>query len=301
MAAAAPASTAAAMATASRPGRRSATAGALVRGTLKALTVALRALLRPAAAAHLWKACPALGTFKRSLLLNHHWSSFENEHLGLQQGTSHLVTRPFDQSSKRRPGNAHALRGRVVVEPLEIREPQRFQFVETQLDRFELSPRDADRLERTDRRLRSDPAAFPGTRHGTQFPLGCYKHTLIIAGCQEPPVVFGDGPWAVGGSTLNMLLNAMDGLAPENVSIHDETGRQWSEPNDRGTLGGLTTHQLRMQQDVEQYLEKKAQNLVTDMVGANNARVQVSASINFDKVDRTTQAADHQPVILTLD
>jgi flagellar M-ring protein FliF len=43
---------------------------------------------------------------------------------------------------------------------------------------------------------------------------------------------------------------------------------------------------------VEQYLEKKAQNLVVDMVGANNARVQVSAAINFDKVDRTTQAID---------
>ena len=47
-----------------------------------------------------------------------------------------------------------------------------------------------------------------------------------------------------------------------------------------------------MQQDVETYLEHKAEDLISQLVGPNNARVRVSASINFDKVERTTQAVD---------
>ncbi len=90
----------------------------------------------------------------------------------------------------------------------------------------------------------------------------------------------------------HLVSASVDGLAPENVSIHDETGRQWSEPNDGNSAAGLSGHELRVQQDVEKYLEHKAEDLISQLVGPNNARVRVSASINFDKVERTTQAID---------
>ncbi|MFI5309602.1 MAG: flagellar basal-body MS-ring/collar protein FliF [Gemmatimonadales bacterium] len=99
------------------------------------------------------------------------------------------------------------------------------------------------------------------------------------------------GPEVVQG-IAHLVSSSVDGLAPDNVSIHDETGRQWSEPNDGGSAAGLSSHQLRVQQDVEKYLEHKAEDLVAQMVGPNNARVQVAASLNFDKVERTTQAVD---------
>lgn len=90
----------------------------------------------------------------------------------------------------------------------------------------------------------------------------------------------------------HLVSASVDGLAPENVSIHDDAGRQWSEPNDGGSAAGLSDHELRVQEDVEKYMEHKAEDIVTQMVGPNNARVRVSASINFDKVERTTQAVD---------
>jgi flagellar M-ring protein FliF len=90
----------------------------------------------------------------------------------------------------------------------------------------------------------------------------------------------------------HLVSASVDGLSPENVSIHDETGRQWSEPNDGNSAAGLSGHELRVQQDVEKYLEHKAEDLIYQLVGPNNARVRVSASINFDKVERTTQAID---------
>ena len=90
----------------------------------------------------------------------------------------------------------------------------------------------------------------------------------------------------------HLVSSSVDGLASENVSIHDETGRQWSDPNDDGTPAGLSSRQLRLQQDVEKYLEKKTEDLLDWMVGPNNARVRVSAAINFDRIERTTQSID---------
>jgi flagellar M-ring protein FliF len=43
---------------------------------------------------------------------------------------------------------------------------------------------------------------------------------------------------------------------------------------------------------VEKYLEHKAEDLISQLVGPNNSRVRVSASLNFDKIERTTQAID---------
>jgi flagellar M-ring protein FliF len=90
----------------------------------------------------------------------------------------------------------------------------------------------------------------------------------------------------------HLVSASVDGLAPENVSIHDDAGRQWSEPNDGGLAAGLSDHELRVEESVEKYMEHKAEELISQMVGPNNAQVRVSASINFDKVERTTQAID---------
>jgi flagellar M-ring protein FliF len=59
-----------------------------------------------------------------------------------------------------------------------------------------------------------------------------------------------------------------------------------------GSIAGLTSRQLAVQREVEGYLEKKAQGIVGQIVGAANARVQVSALVNFDRVERTVQAVD---------
>ena len=89
----------------------------------------------------------------------------------------------------------------------------------------------------------------------------------------------------------HLVSASVDGLGAENVSIHDESGRMWSEPNDKG-VGATSSRQLRQQQDVERYLEQKAEGIVGGIVGAGNARVQVAAQLNFDRIERTTQSVD---------
>jgi flagellar M-ring protein FliF len=88
-----------------------------------------------------------------------------------------------------------------------------------------------------------------------------------------------------------LVSSSVDGLEVANVSIHDETGRVWSESND-GSATALTGRQLRMQEELEHYLEGKAEAMVAQIVGSGNAKVRVSANINFDRIERTTQSVD---------
>ena len=52
-------------------------------------------------------------------------------------------------------------------------------------------------------------------------------------------------------------------------------GRLLSAPAEAGSLTALTSQQLGMQREIEQYLEGKAEQLLTQFMGAGNARVQV--------------------------
>jgi flagellar M-ring protein FliF len=54
----------------------------------------------------------------------------------------------------------------------------------------------------------------------------------------------------------------------------------------------LSSRQLAVQREIESYMQQKADKLLMSLVGSGNSSVQVTASINFDKVDRTTQAID---------
>lgn len=90
----------------------------------------------------------------------------------------------------------------------------------------------------------------------------------------------------------HLVASSVDGLESERVTIVDDAGRMLTMDAADGSLAGLTSRQLAVQREVETHLERKAERLVSQIVGASNARVQVAAQINFDRVERTTQAVD---------
>jgi flagellar M-ring protein FliF len=89
----------------------------------------------------------------------------------------------------------------------------------------------------------------------------------------------------------HLVSSSVGGMESTAVMVLDDAGRLLSAPNDRG-IGALTNRQLEMRREVEKHLEEKAADLVTQIVGAGNARVQVSAEVNFDRVERTTESVD---------
>ncbi len=103
----------------------------------------------------------------------------------------------------------------------------------------------------------------------------------------------GDTPPAdVVQGIAHLVASSIDGLQSEHVTIVDDAGRMLTLDSESGSLAGLTSQQLAMQREVETHLEKKASTILGQVVGAKNARVQVSALMNFDRLERTTQAVD---------
>ena len=90
----------------------------------------------------------------------------------------------------------------------------------------------------------------------------------------------------------HLVAASVDGLESERVTIVDDSGRLLSSKHDPSTAAGLSSRQIGVQREVEGYLEGRAEDLVAQIVGRGNARVQVAAAVNFDRVERTTQTMD---------
>jgi flagellar M-ring protein FliF len=105
---------------------------------------------------------------------------------------------------------------------------------------------------------------------------------LTLTGTQRPSDELVEGIGA-------LIAGSVDGLTSDHVTVMDNAGRLLSKANEGGSADGLNRKQLGMRREVEEYLESRAEELVTQIVGAGNTRVRVAAEINFDQLDRTTQ------------
>jgi flagellar M-ring protein FliF len=106
---------------------------------------------------------------------------------------------------------------------------------------------------------------------------------LKLKGEADPEVVKG---------IAHLVASSVEGLTSERVTIVNDSGRLLSEGEEATSATGLTSRQLSMQREVEDYIRTKAEKIVAQMVGSSNLRVQVSAAMSFDRVERTTAAVD---------
>ena len=90
----------------------------------------------------------------------------------------------------------------------------------------------------------------------------------------------------------HLVASSVEGLTSERVTIVDDAGRMLSEGEEASSPTGLTSRQLAMQREIESYLRDKAEKIVSEMVGPSNMRVQVSANMSFDQIERTTASID---------
>ena len=88
-----------------------------------------------------------------------------------------------------------------------------------------------------------------------------------------------------------MVAASVGGLDAQHVTIVDERGHALTSDDD-GTVSGLTSRQLGVQREIESSLEKNAQEILQSLVGNGNSKVKISANVNFDQVERTTQSVD---------
>ena len=89
-----------------------------------------------------------------------------------------------------------------------------------------------------------------------------------------------------------LVANSVEGLTANNVTVVDNLGNVLSADDDNSSLAGLTSSQLSAQRNLEQYLSKKAQDMLEKVLGPGQAIVRVSADINFDSLTTTSEKYD---------
>jgi len=93
---------------------------------------------------------------------------------------------------------------------------------------------------------------------------------------------------AAGVNSIRFLVaNSVEGLQVNNVSVVDNLGNVLSENEESDSLAGLSNNQLTARRNFEQYLSKKAQGMLEQVLGPGQAVVRVSTDLNWDTTKRS--------------
>jgi flagellar M-ring protein FliF len=88
-----------------------------------------------------------------------------------------------------------------------------------------------------------------------------------------------------------LVAASVEGLEPSGVTLVDSSGRELGGGGGSGEFAA-TSEQLRIQQDVESYLREKARSMLEQVVGGDQAIVQVHADLDFERVERSVESYD---------
>ena len=105
----------------------------------------------------------------------------------------------------------------------------------------------------------------------------------------------------VGGARLeteqvnairNLVANAVQGLQPDAVAVVDNRGHVLSEELKQDPALGTASSQMRYKQQVEDYLSRKVETMLAQVIGPGNAVVRVSADIDTEATTSTQEKYD---------
>jgi len=95
-----------------------------------------------------------------------------------------------------------------------------------------------------------------------------------------------------------LVANSVEGLKPNHVSVVDNLGNVLSENADDDSLAGQSSSQLAARRNLEQYLARKAQDMLEKVLGPGQAIVRVAADINYDTQSHTEEKFDPDGQVL---
>jgi len=96
----------------------------------------------------------------------------------------------------------------------------------------------------------------------------------------------------------HLVSGSVKGLKPENVTIIDSDGRLLSGKGDSTLASGASTAQ-DYKERVEQGMVRKAEDMLTRVLGPGRASVQVSAIIDMNSISTITETYDPQSKVVT--
>lgn len=90
----------------------------------------------------------------------------------------------------------------------------------------------------------------------------------------------------------HLVASSVEGLKPANITVVDYNGNLLSSGQEDDALAGLSSSQLEVRQQVETYLEDKAQTMLDEVLGSGTAIVRVTADLDFQQIERTAETFD---------
>lgn len=90
----------------------------------------------------------------------------------------------------------------------------------------------------------------------------------------------------------HLVANAVQGLGPDQVAVVDNRGRVLSEELKQDPTLGTASSQMRYKQQVEDYLSRKVETMLAQVIGPGNAVVRVSAEIDTESTSITAEKYD---------
>jgi flagellar M-ring protein FliF len=89
-----------------------------------------------------------------------------------------------------------------------------------------------------------------------------------------------------------LVSSSVDGLKPQNISIIDFEGKLLSNPFGGDETAMSSSQNVELQQNVEKYLETKADQILSGVLGSGKCKVKVSVLMDFDKAEKTMEKYD---------
>ena len=90
---------------------------------------------------------------------------------------------------------------------------------------------------------------------------------------------------------VNFIASGIEGLDPLRITIVDQDGRVLNEEPD-DSIFSRSDQQMSLQSQIETTLMGRAQSMLDRSLGADNSIVLVSATLNFDQVESTSEIFD---------
>ncbi len=95
-----------------------------------------------------------------------------------------------------------------------------------------------------------------------------------------------------------LVAGSVENLLPKNVTVINTKGELLSKREEEDNpLTFASAHQYELKKTVEDYLRKKAQMILDNVLGPGNAIIQVNADLDFNQVEKTMQLVDPESQI----
>lgn len=88
---------------------------------------------------------------------------------------------------------------------------------------------------------------------------------------------------------IHLISSSVPEMSAKNVTVVDQNGTLLSASHDGANGDGMDANQLKYVQQVEQSYIKRIEALLIPLLGANNVRAQVTANIDFSRIEQTAE------------